>query len=149
MKKLLLICTAMIAIGMMAVSCSKDNEENIVGKWRIQSTEGLWGVTISDGSSDIPEDTIVYEDNWGWLFNEDGTGYSYEITNGAENVLTNLTYYVDGDSLHITYSNHYRIDWGIDKLTNRKLRLSMRTEVTDVDGNFVRYSYSYLNFKRM
>lgn len=143
MKRFLIICAAILVVGMMTVSCSKDNEEKIVGKWRIQSTEGLGG-TFSDGSTDIPEDNIVYEDNWGYVFNADGTGYSYEITNVTENVISNWTYSVSGDSLHIEW-----IGWGIEKLTNRKLRLSSRVELTDVDGNFVKYSYSYLNFKRM
>lgn len=143
MKRFLIICVAIIVVGMMAVSCGKDNEELIVGKWRIQSTEGA-GQTINDGSGNVPDDTIIYEDNWGYVFNADGTGYSYEISNGTESIISNWTYSVSGDSLLFSWYG-----WGIEKLTNKKLRLSMRTEMTDVDGNFMRYSYSYLNFKRI
>lgn len=143
MKRFLIVCVAILVVGMMTVSCSKDNEELIVGKWRIQSTEGT-GQTINDGSGNVPDDTIIYEDNWGYVFNADGTGYSYEISNGTENVISNWTYSVSGDSLLFGWYG-----WGIEKLTNKALRLSMRSEITDIDGNFLRYVYSYLNFKRM
>ena len=150
MKKVFMLGAMVCALGMMAVSCSKDNEELIVGKWRIHSTEG-YAVeqTVGDVGDAFPEDTVIYEDHWGWLFNADGTGYSYEITNGTEKVMTDLTYSVDGDSLHIAYSNCLRLDLGIDKLTSRKLRLAWRAMISDIDGNAMGYVSFYWNLKKM
>ena len=143
MKKILVICAAMVAVMLMA-SCSKDNDELIVGKWRIQSLEGITtGQTISDGSDDVQTDEIVYVDSWGWVFNADGTGYSYEIRDGQEHEMGQFTYTIDEETLHMPY-----VDFRIEKLNSRKLRVRDEIEITDVDGNFLRYEYGYLNFKR-
>lgn len=134
----------MVAIMMMA-SCSKDNDELIVGKWRIQSMEGLAasGQTISDGSGDVQTEEIVYVDSWGWVFNADGTGYSYEIKNGQENEMGQFTYTIDDEMLHMPYA-----DFHIEKLNRHKLRVYDKIEMTDADGNFLRYEFVYWNFKR-
>ena len=129
-------------------SCTKDYDELIVGKWRIQSTEGL-GQTISDGSSDQSSDQIEYVDYWGWVFNSDGTGYAYEISDGSENVTGQLSYIIDKDKLHMTTTTGGQIDWTIETLNKRKLRLADKLYVTDIEGNYVQYDYVYLNFKRM
>lgn len=140
MKKLLLICAAMVAVMLMA-SCSKDNDELIVGKWRIQSLEGL--AAINDGSGDVQTDKIVYVDHWGWVFNADGTGYAYQIVDDRENVTGQFNYSIDDETLHMNY-----VDYHIEKLNRNKLRLSDKVSITDADGNFLRYEYVYRNFKR-
>ena len=134
----------MLVAVMMMASCSKDNEELIVGKWRIQSLEGITtGQTISDGSDDVQTDEIVYVDSWGWVFNADGTGYSYEIRDGQESETGQFTYTIDDEMLHMPFA-----DFHIEKLNRHKLRVYDKIEMTDADGNFLRYEYGYLNFKR-
>lgn len=144
MKKKLILCAAMVAIMMMA-SCCKDNDELIVGKWRIQSMEGIAasGQTISDVSGDVQTEEIVYVDSWGWVFNADGTGYSYEIKNGQENEMGQFTYTIDEETLHMPFGNFH-----IEKLNSRKLRLCDTVNIYDVEVTFIRYEYGYLNFKR-
>jgi hypothetical protein len=145
MKKILLVCMAMVALSIVIASCSKDNDELIVGKWQITSLEGgavSWH-TITDGSTNNSSYETVYEDDWGWVFNADGTGYSYEIRDGQEHEMGQFTYTIDEETLHMPY-----VDFHIEKLNSRKLRLRDRVEMTDVDGNFLRYEYGYLNFKK-
>ena len=143
MKKIMLLCATMAA---MFVSCSKDYDELIVGKWRIQSTQGM-SQTIDDGSSDQPAGQIEYVDYWGWVFESDGNGYAYEISNGSETTTGIFSYYINGKELHIN-SNGGQFGWNIEKLNSRKLSLGNRIYMTDVEGNFIRYDYCYLNFKR-
>ncbi len=144
MKKILMICAAMMAV-MIFASCNKDNEELIVGKWRIHSLEGIaaTGGTINDGSGDAQTDEIVYVDSWGWVFNADGTGYAYQIVDGRENVTGQFNYSINDETLHMSY-----VDYHIEKLNRNKLRLSDKVNITDVDGNHIRYEYGYLNFRR-
>ena len=146
MKKILMLCVTMVAIMIMA-SCSKDNDELIVGKWQMTSREGCMthGTNNEVGSGNINHSTnqIEYVNNLGWVFNAGGTGYSYEIIDGRENEMGQFKYTITNDSLNI-----FDIGWGLETLNRRKLRLSMRIEITDEDGNFLKYEYGYLNFKR-
>lgn len=145
MKKTLMICSLLLAIAML-FSCSKDNEELIVGNWRIYSYENFSAGISADPQ---PPSPIEYVDNWGWVFNSDGTGYTYEIINGHESEMAQITYTINSDSLYIKSTNGPLVAWGIETLNRRNLRVStMRTEVTDEEGNFLRYETGYLNFKK-
>ena len=145
MKKILMICILSLAMVTM-ISCGKDNEELIVGNWRIQSYENFHeGLSVNP----YPPNQIEYVDNWGWVFNSDGSGHSYEISDGSENIIAQLTYSITEDSLIIRYDNGFQTKWGIESLNRRKLRISTpRMEVTDEEGNFLRYETGYLNFKK-
>lgn len=126
------------------MSCNKDNEELIVGKWRIHSIEGMYtGQTISDGDVTYSPNQIEYVDNWGWVFKADGTGYSYEIRDGREIEMSQFTYTIDDETLHLPF-----VDYSIDNLNRRKLRLCDTVKITDAYGTFIRYEYGYLNFKK-
>lgn len=148
MKNKIIICVAMMAVGMVAVSCSKDNEELIIGNWRIQSFEGDNPIAIKDGSRDN-QSNIEYVDNFVRVFYFDGTGLVYNIENGNNDTTGYFCYSIDNDSLHITYDNGIGLSEKIETLNKRKLRLSMRMETTDVDGNFVGYANTYSNYKRI
>lgn len=137
MKKIIIVFASIVALGFMAASCSKDYGELIVGKWIMQSIEDT---SILD--------TVIHDEDWGWVFNTDGTGYSYDISNGTEQTITELTYSVIEDSLHIKYSSNYKLDFYIEQITNRKLRLSNRVEKTDIAGNPTGYGYSYWYLKK-
>ena len=137
---------------MMMASCSKDYDELIVGKWRITSYEGAlaYGDDVDDGSenNNYSSGQIEYVDSWGWVFNADGTGHSYEIVEGRERELVQLSYTITDDSLCIRYNNGCRFDWAIETLNRQKLRVSKRFEITDYEGNFLRYEYGCANYKR-
>ena len=147
MKRFLIIFAA-IVIGLTTISCSKDNEENIVGNWRIQSYEGVNPIAINDGSGDS-QSNIEYIDNFVKVFYSDGTGLVYQIENGDNDTTGYFRYTIDEDSLHITYANGIGLSEKIETLNKRTLRLSIRMEATDVDGNFVGYTYTYSNYKRI
>lgn len=130
MKKILLACAAMAAL---LVSCSKGNDELIVGKWQKASEKFI--LYYDDGSDPLVEtsDTTT----GGWVFNADGTGHSYSLADGRESVAAQLTYTVTDDSIFVSYSQSLvSICWKIETLNKRELRVSRRgITLIDPDGD--------------
>ena len=142
-KKILAICFALVALVFMS-SCKKENEELIVGKWQIANEESYPHDIIFNHY--IP-DPIENMDAWGFVFHGNGSGLSYEIVGGSEVERSQLTYTLDGDDIYIIYSNGVRIRWTIEKIGNKKLKLSSRYELGASNGDR-RYGYGYWNFER-
>lgn len=112
MKKLfknmaILLC---IAAATMMVSCAKDYEDLIVGKWE-------WIHSYEDGVEDTDEKNIgsFYE------FTSNGTLITYDA-DGTEGS-ARATYIIDGDKLTITLL--FNFTWTIKKLTSKELILEM------------------------
>lgn len=143
MKKIFLLFAATLAIVTMT-ACKKDYEELIVGKWQIANEESYPHDIIFNHY--IPE-PIENMDSWGFVFHANGSGLSYEIVGGAEVERSQLTYTLDGDDIYIIYSNGVRIRWTIEKIGDKRLKLSSRYELNASNGDR-RYGYGYWNFER-
>ena len=142
-KKILAVCLAFVALAFMT-SCNKDKEELIVGKWQIANEESYPHDIIFNHY--IPE-PIENMDSWGFVFHAGGSAFSYEIVGGTEVERSQLTYTIDGDDIYIMYSNGVRIRWTIEKIGDKKLKLSARYELNASNGDR-RYGYGYWNFER-
>ena len=141
-----MLCAAMVAIMMMA-SCSKDNDELIVGKWQIISMEGdaslINGEDVSHTSS---EGSVTVETNSLYMeFYSNGTGYKYLVN---INDTTMFSYSINSGSLRIERSDGGHELYNIEKLNKKKLRLSSKLDITDYEGTYIRTEYIYFNFKR-
>ena len=143
MKKIFLLFAATLAIVTMT-ACKKDYEELIVGKWQIANEESYPHDIIFNHY--IPE-PIENMDSWGFVFRANGSGLSYEIVGGAEVERSQLTYTLDGDDIYIMYTNGVRIRWTIEKIGDKRLKLSSRYELNASNGDR-RYGYGYWNFER-
>lgn len=143
MKKIFLLFAATLAIVTMT-ACKKDYEELIVGKWQIANEESYPHDIIFNHY--IPE-PIENMDSWGFVFHAGGSAFSYEIVGGTEVERSQLTYTLDGDDIYILYSNGVRIRWTIEKIGDKRLKLSSRYELNDSNGDR-RYGYGYWNFER-
>ncbi|MBO4589171.1 MAG: lipocalin family protein [Bacteroidales bacterium] len=143
MKKIFLLFAATLAIVTMT-ACKKDYEELIVGKWQIANEESYPHDIIFNHY--IPE-PIENMDSWGFVFHANGSGLSYEIVGGAEVERSQLTYTLDGDDIYIMYTNGVRIRWTIEKIGDKRLKLSSRYELNASNGDR-RYGYGYWNFER-
>jgi hypothetical protein len=125
-------------------SCKKEYEELIVGKWLINTEDGFADAAIFNHY--IPE-PIEHMDCWGFVFHDNGSGYSYEIVDEAEVVHSQVTYSIDGDNIHIIYGNGVHIKWTIEKIDKKRLELSERYDLTDSNGS-LRYGFGLWNFDR-
>ena len=142
-NKILTILLAVVAL-VFVVSCNKDKEELIVGKWQISTEDGVTNETAFNHYIPAP---IEYMDNWGFVFHAGGSGFSYEVENGSESEREQLTYTIDGDDMYILYSNGVRIRWTVEKVGKKKLVLSERYELTDGNGDR-RFGFGRWNFVR-
>ncbi len=132
---------------MMMTSCSKDNDELIVGKWQITSMEGdanyMNGEDVSHTSS--TGSVTVETNNLYMEFYSDGTGYKYQV---STNDTTVFSYSISSGSLRIERSDGGHELYNIEKLNKKKLRLSSKLDITDYEGTYIRTEYIYFNFKR-
>ena len=143
-KRILTVCLAVVAL-LSAVSCKKDKEELIVGKWQISTEDGYTKETVFNHY--IPE-PVVNMQSWGFVFHADGNGLLYETVDGSELERNPLTYTIDGDDIYLLYSNGVRIRWTIEKIGDKSLSLSSRYELTNTGGDR-RYGYGSWKFDRM
>ena len=95
---LMLFCIASIS---SFVSCSKDNEDLIVGKWKY--------------TQDLPTKGFGLDDADILIFNADGTGAWYS----EDGFGMTFMYSINGDMI-----NFYSIDCRIEELTKSKLVLA-------------------------
>lgn len=143
MKKIFLLFAATLAIVTMT-ACKKDYEELIVGKWQIVSEDGFTKETVFNHY--IPE-PIEHMDNWGFVFHNNGSGYSYELVGGAELERSQVTYTIDGSDIYIMYANGVRIRWTMEDIGKKSLKLSERYELNASNGDR-RYGFGLWEFAR-
>lgn len=120
MRKIMKVCAMLLCIAIAGVmsSCSKDNEDLIVGKWKLVSLSyGETVVTSGEGIGSIFE----YTDNGNCLaWYEDGSTRTG-------------TYSINNETLSVSYDGKTEV-YDIVKLDKKDLCLKDTT--TDACGNF-------------
>lgn len=122
MKKLkffaMMLCIA--AMG-LATSCSKDDEDKIVGEWKL--THYVWSYYMN-GPNDIRTKTETDEDGFGmrFKFTNDGILEGYNSNNGMQ---SSINYVVrDGYLIFDREFMFWEKKYKIEKLTKKELILS-------------------------
>ena len=133
-----------VIIAVTTISCKKENEELIVGKWKITSIE-----TFEEDNTTLIE--VNNNNNWGYVFEENNTGYSYTIVDGTETITSSMTYSVNKDTLFLYWENINKepMVLNIKTLDNENLKIYTKTQVADIYGNFIKHTYSHFNLIRI
>lgn len=142
-KRILSACIVLVAIASLT-ACKKDYEELIVGRWQIMTEDGFTTETIFNHY--IPE-PIEHMDSWGFVFHNNGSGYSFEVVEGTELERSQVTYTIEGSDIHILYSNGVRIRWTMKDIGKKSLTLSERYELNASNGDR-RYGFGLWEFER-
>ena len=129
MKKAIRAAILLVAVCLMAVSCSKtaSNTFALLGKWELFRSN----VTV-DGHTE----TYYHEDE---LYLEFHSGDEYimtEMGRGGTATITKGRWYVDNDTLTLTVANGSPIVYHIDDTGFSRLVLSQT-----VDGSLFRYTF--------
>ena len=141
MKNILIMC---VIIAVTIVSCKKENDELIVGKWKITSIE-----TFEKDNTTLIE--VNNNNNWGYVFEENNIGYSYTIVDGTETITSSMTYSINNDTLFLYWEilNKEAMVLNIKTLNNETLKIYAKTQVADINGNFIKHTYSHFNLIRI
>ena len=133
-----------VIIAVTTISCKKENEELIVGKWKITSIE-----TFEEDNTTLIE--VNNNNNWGYVFEENNTGYSYTIVDDTETITSSMTYSVNKDTLLLYWENLNKeaMALNIKTLDNENLKIYTKTQVADIYGNFIKHTYSHFNLIRI
>ena len=133
-----------VIIAVTTISCKKENEELIVGKWKITSIE-----TFEEDNTTLIE--VNNNNNWGYVFEENNTGYSYTIVDGTETITSSITYSINNDTLLLYWENLNKeaMALNIKTLDNENLKIYTKTQVADIYGNFIKHTYSHFNLIRI
>ncbi|MBR4300778.1 MAG: hypothetical protein IKT84_02530 [Bacteroidales bacterium] len=141
MKNIVIMC---VIIAVTTISCKKENDELIVGKWKITSIE-----TFEEDNTTLIE--VNNNNNWGYVFEENNTGYSYTIVDGTETITSSMTYSINNDTLFLYWEilNKEAMVLNIKTLDNETLKIYTKTQVADINGNFIKHTYSHFNLIRI
>ena len=133
-----------VIIAVTTISCKKENEELIVGKWKITSIE-----TFEEDNTTLIE--VNNNNNWGYVFEENNTGYSYTIVDGTETITSSITYSINNDTLLLDWENLNKeaMALNIKTLDNENLKIYTKTQVADIYGNFIKHIYLHFNLIRI
>lgn len=133
-----------VIIAVTTISCKKENDELIVGKWKITSIE-----TFEEDNTTLIE--VNNNNNWGYVFEENNTGYSYTIVDGTETITSSMTYSINNDTLFLYWEilNKEAMVLNIKTLDNETLKIYTKTQVADIYGNFIKHTYSHFNLIRI
>lgn len=132
MKKVLSILTMFVVIASMTALTSCSKEKNIIGKWAFSSVSLDYdGPNASEWNAIVAE--LEAEEN------EDMKGQTWEFTEtkltvAQDGYTMTVDYVIDGDELVISLAGEELSRYDIDKLTSRKMVLSMSE--TDGDETF-------------
>lgn len=115
-----------VIIAVTTISCKKENEELIVGKWKITSIE-----TFEEDNTTLIE--VNNNNNWGYVFEENNTGYSYTIVDGTETITSSITYSINNDTLLLYWENLNKeaMALNIKTLDNENLKIYTKTQVAN------------------
>jgi len=129
MKKVLSILTMFVVIASMTALTSCSKEKNIIGKWAFSSCSFDY-----DGPN--ASEYEAYIEEWEAEENEDMQGQTWEFTEteltiAQDGYTMTVDYVIDGDELVISLGGEELTRYDIDKLTGRKMVLS----ISETDGD--------------
>lgn len=153
MKKIIpLLLVALFATTF--VSCSKDNEDLILGTWKITETSR----TVYNHPIESHNRTTTEPTTGGYVrtltFNEDKTCvayYKYTDEDGVDEDSDTFTYSINGDELSI-FQGYMGVRYHIDKLDSENLVLSVTEEHTyhyDIGGSTIYYEKNSIIMKKI
>lgn len=152
LKSIAVMLCAVLTIGL--ASCTKDNEDLIIGKWDVVSvTETISGHPDAEMNGTHTENfTGAY--SMSITFNKDKTGIMTD-SDGHTVDNNNFTYTVDGDVLYLT-SEGFTTRLTIDKLNKKEMTITASEEMEEeyMDDNYemqvVTYSWTEsINLKKV
>ena len=144
MKKIftkLLVLLVVVASGMVLTGCEKNNQKNLIGRWKLVSHD----VEYKNGGNDVEKSTVPLHYSMIWEFTVDGTaiqtmeeeGESYTTTASYTFENNTITTNDDGDVMQVV----------VKELTSKKLVVE-RSESEIEDG--IRYTITTtLTFEKM
>ena len=131
--KLFKVMVAVLATGLMFVSCKKDDdalkESNLVGKWK--ATELSW-VYYEDGIKKSSETDFFIDHGRYFQFNANGTGQDLYTAGNASETYAIKSWLLMGDELILTFEDdYYNENYRVEELTSTTMKLTVTEELIE------------------
>ena len=143
MKKIftkLLVLLVVVASGMVLTGCEKNNQKNLIGRWKLVSHD----VEYKNGG-DVEKNTVPLQYSMIWEFTADGTAIQTMEEEGEIDTAT--ASYTFGNNIITTNDDGDVMQMVVKELTSKKLVVE-RSESEIEDG--IRYTITTtLTFEKM